>query len=49
MDESYLVAETIRTGTAQTMALPPPVEVNASDKEDLEIIRVEVDKSVLKR
>ena len=42
MDESYLVAETIRTGTAQTIALPPPVDANASDKADLEIIRVEV-------
>ena len=49
MDESYLVAETIRMGTAQTSALPPPVDPNASDKEDLEIICVEVVKSVAKR
>ncbi len=49
MDESYLVAEMIRMGTAQTIALPPPVDANASDKADLEIIRVEVVKSVVKR
>ncbi len=49
MDESYLVAETIRTGMAQTFALPPPVDANASDKADLEIICVEVVKSVTKR
>ena len=49
MDESYLVAETIRTGTVQTIALPPPVDENASDKADLEIICVEVVKSVAKR
>ena len=49
MDESYLVAETIRMGTAQTIALPRPVDANASDKADLEIICVEVVKSVAKR
>ena len=49
MDESYLVAETIRTGTAQTIALPGPVDANAPDKADLEIIRMEVVKSVAKR
>jgi hypothetical protein len=49
MDESYLVAETIMTGTAQRIALPPPIDANASDKADLEIIRVEVVKSVAKR
>ena len=38
MDESYLVAETIRTGTVQTIALPPPVDKNASDKADLEML-----------
>ena len=32
MDESYLVAETIRTGTAQTIALLPPVDADAPDK-----------------
>ncbi len=49
MDESYLVAETIRTGTAQTIALPTAVNANAPDKADLEVIRVEVVKSVAKR
>jgi hypothetical protein len=49
MDESYLVAETIRTGMAQTIALPPPVDANAPDKADLEVIRMEVVKSVAKR
>jgi hypothetical protein len=49
MEESYLVAETIRTGTAQMIALPPPVDMNAPDKVDLEVIHVEVVKSVVKR
>ena len=49
MEESYLVAETIRTGTAQMIALPPPVDMNARDKVDLEVIHVEVVKSVVKR
>ena len=37
-EESYLVAETIRTGTTQTIALLAAVDANAPDKEDLEII-----------
>ena len=49
MDESYLVAERIRTRTAQTIMLPPPVDANAADKGDLEIIRVKVVKSAAKR
>jgi len=49
MEESYLVAETIRTGTVQTIALPAPVDADAADKADLEVIRVEVVKSVAKR
>jgi hypothetical protein len=49
MDKSYLVAETIGTETAQMITLPPPVDANASDKVDLEIICVEVVKSVAKR
>ena len=49
MEESYLVAETIRTGTVQSIALPAPVDVNAVDKADLEVICVEVVKSVAKR
>ena len=49
MEESYLVAKTIRKGIAQTIALPPPVNTNAPDKADLELICVEVVKSVAKR
>ena len=52
MDESYhLVVEMIRirTGTAQTIALPPVVDLNAADRADLELIRVWVVKSVAKR
>ena len=49
MEESYLVAETIRTGMAQTIALPPPVDTNAPDKVDLEVICIEVVKSIAKR
>ncbi len=49
MDESYLVAKTIRTGTAQTIALPAAVNANTPDKADLKVIRVEVVKSVAKR
>jgi hypothetical protein len=49
MNESYLVVKTIRTGTAQTIPLPGPVDPNAPDKADLEVIRVEVVKSVAKR
>ena len=48
MDESYLVTKTIRTGKAQTIALPPAVDANAPDKADLEVIWVEVVKSVAK-
>ena len=49
MDKSYLVAETIRTGTKQTIALPGPVDADAPDKVDLEVIRTEMVKSVAKR
>ncbi len=49
MEESYPIAETIRTAKAQTIALPPPVNANAQDKADLELIHVEVVKSVAKR
>ena len=43
------MAETIRTGATQTIALPAAVDANAPDKKDLEIIRTEVLKSVAKR
>ena len=49
MEESYLVAKTIRKGVAQMIALPPTVDTNAPDKADLELIRMEVVKSVVKR
>ena len=49
MEESYLVTETIRTAKAETIVLPPPVDANAQDKANLELIRVEVVKSVAKR
>ena len=39
MEESYLIAETIRTGMAQTIALPPSINANAPDKADLGHLR----------
>ncbi len=48
MEESYLVAKTIRTGTVQKM-LPAAVDPNTPDKADLELIWVELVKSVAKR
>ncbi len=38
MEESYLVAKMIRTGTAQKIALPAAVDPNAPDKAGLELI-----------
>ena len=49
MEESYLVAKTIRTGTAQKIPMPPAVNPNAPDKANLELIWVKVVKSVAKR
>jgi hypothetical protein len=49
IEESYLVVEMIRTGTAQTIAFPVAVDPNAPDKADLELIRTEMVKSVAKR
>ena len=49
MEESYLMAKMIRKGVAQMIALPPHVDTNAPDKADLELIHVEVVKSVAKR
>ena len=48
-EESYLVAKIIRKGVVQMIALPPPIDTNAPDKADLELIRVEVVKSIAKR
>ncbi len=47
--EGYLVAETVRTGKQPTIELPPAVDPNAADKADLEIIRAEDVKLVVKR
>jgi hypothetical protein len=48
-DKGYLVAETVRTGKQQTIDLPPPIDDNDPDAEDLKIIRAEEVKSVAKR
>jgi hypothetical protein len=45
----YLVAQTVQTRMQQTINLPPPVDPNAPDKANLEIIRAEEVKSVAKR
>ena len=48
-DKGYLVAETTRTGKKQSIPLPPPVDVNAPDKADLDIIQAEDIKTIAKR
>ena len=48
-DKGYLVAQTIRSGMKQSIPLPPPVDPNDTDKEDLEAIRAKDVKSVAKR
>jgi len=49
-DEGYLVAETVRTGKLQTIALPPPpIDTSASDAEDQKIIREEAVRAIAKR
>ena len=47
--ESYLVAQTIRTGVLQTIDLPPPVPENDPEDDDLIIVREEVVRAVAKR
>jgi hypothetical protein len=47
--EGYLVAETVRTGKKPIIELPPAVDPNAPDVDNLNIIRVEEVKSVAKR
>jgi hypothetical protein len=47
--EGYLVAETVQTGKKQMIGLPPAVDKKALDKDDLNIIRNEEMKSVVKR
>jgi hypothetical protein len=48
-DKGYLVAETTRTRKKQSIPLPPPVDVNAPDKADLDIIQAEDIKTIAKR
>jgi hypothetical protein len=47
--EGYLVAERVRTGKKQIIELPPAVDPNAPEVDNLNIIRVEEVKSVAKR
>jgi len=47
--EGYLVAQTIRSGMKQSIVLPPPVDQNDPDKEDLEAIRAKDVKTIAKR
>ncbi len=49
MEESYLVAKTIMTGTVQTIMLPAAVNLIAPDQADLDVIWIEVVKLVAKR
>ena len=49
MEESYLIAETIMMGRVQMIALLPPIDTNAPDEADLEIICVEIVKFIAKR
>ena len=48
-NNGYLVAQTIRSGAKQSIALPLPVDLNNPDKKDLEAIRAEYMKTVAKR
>jgi hypothetical protein len=48
-DEGYLVTETVCTGKQQTIDLPPPIDGNDPDADDLKIVRAEEVKSVAKR
>jgi hypothetical protein len=49
VEEGYLVAETVQTGKQQIIPLPPPINLNAEDKADLEIIRAKDVKTIAKR
>ncbi len=48
-DKGYLVAETVRTGMLQTIALPPPIDTTASIAKDQKIIREEAVQAIAKR
>ena len=47
-DEGYLVAETVRTGKQQTIDLPPPIDGNDPNVDDLKIVHAVEVKSVVK-
>jgi hypothetical protein len=49
LSESYLVAETVRMGKKQLIALPPTVNENTTNVNDQRIIRAEEVKTVAKR
>ncbi len=49
MAEGYLVTETVMMGQKQTIKLPAPVDKNAPDKDDLNIIRNKEIKATVKR
>ncbi len=48
-DKGYLVAQTVRTGQAQTMDLPSPMDPDSPTAADNELIRQELVKAVGKR
>jgi hypothetical protein len=48
-EQGYLVAETVRTGKAQTIALPLPINVSVADTEDQKVIQEEVIRAIPKR
>ena len=48
-DEGYLVAETVHTRKQQMIDLPPPINGNDPDVEDLKIVRAEEVKPVAMR
>jgi len=47
--QGYLVAETVRMGKEQIIALPPAVNPNAVDADDQKIIREEAVRAIAKR
>jgi len=48
-EEGYLVAETVRTGMEQVIALPPAVDPNSADADDQKIIQEEAVRAIAKR
>jgi hypothetical protein len=49
VSEGYLVAEMVRSGREQTIALPDAVDPSAPDAADLTIIRAEEVKTIRKK